>query len=325
MKKVVKALLLSAVILGTLVGCQDNKSSIPASSDITSSVPSSSDTSSGTRITLIDITLNVLNVKRAYEQGEALDLTGLVVTAKYSDGTSKEVTDYVANPANGAVLNEIGEKAISITYGEYTKTFTVMVNKAAKKAWTNEEAAIMSTHLHGEVLPYTGNEQSVVSYDEEEDSVVITGGDATGGKLGKYQDALNAAGYVRNGINPVFEKAVNTNEGKRYVRVITIEDNGQFEIRAYDPYYYTFPTSFPPAYVGADYYETSTSNFAMFCYTESTTAEADYTAALTAANWAVGSEQYKEHKYAVSPDGKYAVYYKYNVQYGSLDIYFGAL
>ena len=339
MKKVVKTLLLSAVILGTLVGCQDNKSSIPASSDITSSVPSSSDTSSGTRITLIDITLNVLNVKRAYEQGEALDLTGLVVTAKYSDGTSKEVTDYVANPANGAVLNEIGEKAISIAYGEYTKTFTVMVNKAAKKAWTNEEAAIMSTHLHGEVLPYTGNEQSVVSYDEEEDSVVITGGDATGGKLGKYQDALNAAGYVRNGINPIFEKAVNTNEGKRYVRVITIEDNGQFEIRAYDPYYYTFPTSFaemlangafysndvPPAYVGADYYETSTSNLAIFCYTESTTAEADYTAALTAANWAVGSEQYKEHKYAVSPDGKYAVYYKYNVQYGSLDIYFGAL
>ncbi len=340
MKKVVKALLLSAVILGTLVGCQDNNNSTPTSSDITSSLHSnSSDTTSGTRVTLIDVTLNVLNVKRAYEQGESLDLTGLVVTAKYSDGTSKEVTDYVASPTNGAVLNEMGEINISITYGEYTKTFTVMVSKATKKAWTNEEATIMSAHLHGEVLPYTGYEESVVSYDEEEDSVVITGGDATGGKLGKYQDALNAAGYVRNGINPIFEKAVNTNEGKRYVRVITIEENGQFEIRAYDPYYYTFPTSFaemlangafysndvPPAYVGADYYETSTSNLAIFCYTESTTAVADYTAALTAANWAIGSQQYKEHKYAVSPDGKYAVYYKYNIQYRSLDIYFGAL
>lgn len=336
MKKVVKTLLLSAVILGTLVGCQDNNNSTPTSSNIPSS---ESSTSSGTRVTLIDVTLNVLNVRRAYEQGEDLDLTGLVVTAKYSDGTSKEVTDYVANPANGTTLNEMGEKTIIITYGEYTKTFTVMVNKATKKAWTNEEATIMSAHLHGEVLPYTGYEQSVVSYDEEEDSVVITGGDATGGKLGKYQDALNSAGYVRNGINPIFEKAVNTTEGKRYVRVITIEDNGQFEIRAYDPYYYTFPTSFaemlangafysndvPPAYVGADYYETSTSNLAIFCYTESTTAEIDYTAALTTANWTIGSGQYKEHKYAVSPDGKYAVYYKYNIQYRSLDIYFGAL
>ena len=314
----------------------DNNNSTPTSSNIPSS---ESSTSSGTRVTLIDVTLNVLNVKRAYEQGETLDLTGLVVTAKYSDGTSKEVTDYVANPANGTTLNEMGEKTINITYGEYTKSFTVMVNKATKKAWTSEEAAIMSAHLHGEVLPYTGYEQSVVSYDEEEDSVVITGGDATGGKLGKYQDALNAAGYVRNGINPIFEKAVNTTEGKRYIRVITIEENGQFEIRAYDPYYYTFPTSFaemlangafysndvPPAYVGADYYETSTSNLAIFCYTESTTAEADYTADLTTANWTVGSGQYKEHKYAVSPDGKYAVYYKYNIQYKSLDIYFGAL
>ncbi len=340
MKKVVKTLLLSAVILGTLVGCQDNNNSTPTSSDISSNLPSSSsDSASGTRVTLIDVALNVLNVKRAYEQGESLDLTGLVVTAKYSDGTSKEVTDYVANPANGAILDEMGEINISITYGEYTKTFTVMVSKATKKAWTNEEAAIMSAHLHGEVLPYTGYEQSVVSYDEEEDSVIITGGDTTGGKLGKYQDALNAAGYVRNGINPIFEKAVNTNEGKRYVRVLTIEENGQFEIRAYDPYYYTFPTSFaemlangafysndvPPAYVGADYYEASTSNLGIFCYTESTTAEADYTAALTTANWAIGSQQYKEHKYAVSPDGKYAVYYKYNTQYKSLDIYFGAL
>ena len=340
MKKVVKTLLLSAVILGTLVGCQDNNNSTPTSSDISSNLPSSSsDSASGTRVTLIDVALNVLNVKRAYEQGESLDLTGLVVAAKYSDGTSKEVTDYVANPANGAILDEMGEINISITYGEYTKTFTVMVSKATKKAWTNEEAAIMSAHLHGEVLPYTGYEQSVVSYDEEEDSVIITGGDTTGGKLGKYQDALNAAGYVRNGINPIFEKAVNTNEGKRYVRVLTIEENGQFEIRAYDPYYYTFPTSFaemlangafysndvPPAYVGADYYEASTSNLGIFCYTESTTAEADYTAALTGANWTVGSEQYKEHKYAVSPDGKYAVYYKYNIQYKSLDIYFGAL
>ena len=100
MKKIIKALLLGAVILGSAVGCNDTSSSISTTTSeirssenpFTSSMTSSSTTSAAT-VVLTDIVLNVLNVKRAYEQGEALDLTGLVVTAKYSDGSSKPVTD----------------------------------------------------------------------------------------------------------------------------------------------------------------------------------------------------------------------------------------
>ena len=350
MKKIIKALLLSAVILGTAVGCQDTGSSEPISysastsesrssdNPFTSSMTSSSTTGLAT-VVLTDITLNVLNVKRAYEQGEALDLTGLVVTAKYSDGSSKPITDYAVNPANGTLLNTIGEVTVTVTYGDYSKSFKVNISQASKKVWTEEEANIMKTHLYGEVLPYTGDEESVVSYDTEEDLVLIQGGDASGGKLGKYQDVLNAAGYARLGVNPVFEKDVNTSAGKRYIRVTTQVEDDKFVIRAYDPYYYTFPTDFakmiaedafysndvPPTFEGADYYETSTSNLAIFCYTESTTAESSYTVTLQSARWLIGASKYKEHYYAVSPDGRYAVYYKYNTQYGSLDIYFGAL
>ena len=346
MKKIIKALLLSAVILGSAVGCNDVTSSISTTTSevrssenpFTSSMTSSSTTGSAT-VVLTDITLNVLNVKRSYEQGEALDLTGLVVTAKYSDGSSKPVTDYAVNPANGTLLNTIGETTVTVTYDGYSKSFKVNVSQASKKTWTEEEANIMKAHLYGEVLPYTGDENSVVSYDTEEDLVLIQGGDASGGKLGKYQDALNAAGYVRLGVNPVFEKDVNTSAGKRYIRVTTQVEDDKFVIRAYDPYYYTFPTDFakmiaedafysndvPPAFEGADYYETSTSNLAIFCYTESTSAESSYTTTLQSARWLIGASKYKEHYFAVSPDGKYAVYYKYNTQYRSLDIYFGAL
>ena len=346
MKKIIKALLLSAVILGSAVGCNDVTSSTSTTTSevrssenpFTSSMTSSSTTSSAT-VVLTDITLNVLNVKRAYEQGETLNLTGLVVTAKYSDGSSKPVTDYTVNPANGAVLNEIGEATVTITYSGYSKSFKVTVAKASKKAWTEAEANIMKTHLYGEVLPYTGDEESVVSYDSEEDLVLIQGGDASNGKLGKYQDALNTAGYVRVGVNPVFEKAVSTAAGKRYIRVTTQVEDDKFVIRAYDPYYYTFPTDFakmiaeeafyssdvPPAFEGADYYESSTSNLAIYCYTESTTAESSYTTTLQSAHWQIGASKYKDHYFAVSPDDRYAVYYKYNTEYGSLDIYFGAL
>ena len=228
MKKIIKALLLSAVILSSAVGCNEvSNSSSTSTSEVrssenpfTSSMTSDSTTSS-TTVVLTDITLNVLNVKRAYEQGEALDLTGLEVTAKYSDGSSKAVTDYTVSPPNGTVLNEIGETTVTVTYSGYSKSFKVAVAKATKKAWTEAEANIMKAHLYGEVLPYTGSEESVVSYDNEEDLVLIKGGDASNGKLGKYQDALNTAGYVRVGVNPVFEKAVNTAAGKRYIRVTT--------------------------------------------------------------------------------------------------------
>ena len=92
MKKIIKALLLSAVILGSAVGCQETNSSTstssnPSSSDTssisesrTSSSPFSSDTSSSISSsssssvapTLAGITLDTANVKKSYEQGESL-------------------------------------------------------------------------------------------------------------------------------------------------------------------------------------------------------------------------------------------------------------
>ncbi len=348
MKKIIKSLLLGAVVIGMAVGCQDTPSSAPSSntSSISESRTSenpftSSITSSNTVNPVItEVTLNVLNVKRTYEQGEALNLTGLEVTAKYSDGSSKKVTDYTTNPANGTVLNEIGTVTVTVTYGEYIKSFAVEVGKATKKGWTTEEANIMSTHLYGVVLPYNGLEESVVAYDEEADWVTISGGRATNNTLAAYANLLVQDGFARiNNNNYVYEKAVSTSEGNRYVRVGFLVVEEAFMLQAYDPYLYTFPTDFaqmlaedafysndvPPAYNGANYYETSTSNLAIFCYTNSPDAEYDYTLALAGANWQLGANTHKDHKYAVSPDGKYAVYYKYNDQYKSLDIYFGPL
>ena len=153
MKKIIKTLLLGAVILGSAVGCQETGSSEPISystSDVrTSENPftSSMTSSNSDTVVLTGITLNVLNVKRTYEKGEALDLTGLVVTAKYSDDSSKPVTDYTSNPANGTVLNTIGETTVTVTYGGYSKSFKVNVSQASKKTWTEEETNIMKAHL----------------------------------------------------------------------------------------------------------------------------------------------------------------------------------
>jgi hypothetical protein len=78
------------------------------------------------------ITLNTDTVTKAYTQGETLNLASLAVTANYSDGSSAAVTNYTANPANGATLTATGDITVTITYTEggvtQNGTFTVTVS-----------------------------------------------------------------------------------------------------------------------------------------------------------------------------------------------------
>ncbi len=362
MKKNIKLLLLVAMATGVMVGCSDNSSSsnntsssdtslpsesrssdnpstsIPSSSsEPSSSSPSSS--SSSVAPTLTGITLDTTSVKKSYIQGEALDLTGLVVTANYSDNTTEVVTNYTTNPANGATLNTIGAIPVTVAYGRATASFNILVVKPGKKAWTDAEAKIMSDHLYGYVLPFTGSEEAVVTYDEENDAVTIQGGAADSNTLATYAAKVVADGFTN--VNPqgyVFEKQVTVNTATKHLRVAFANVESKFYLEAYDPYYYTFPAAFaseiatgafgsnevPPVF-SADYYEVSSSDYGIFCYTNATNAVDTYTTALTAANWNVLDELNQGYKVAVSPDGKYCVNYAYNDEYKSFDIYFGPL
>ena len=77
--------------------------------------------------TLTGITLNTDSVKKAYTHNETLDLSGLVVTANYSNNTSVAVTKYTADPADGATLSTTGTITVTVTYEGKTSTFTVTV------------------------------------------------------------------------------------------------------------------------------------------------------------------------------------------------------
>lgn len=63
--------------------------------------------------------------KSAYAQGESLDLTGTVVRAYYDDGSSEVVTsDCVFSPADGTVLDTVGDQTVSVSYTDNGKTAT---------------------------------------------------------------------------------------------------------------------------------------------------------------------------------------------------------
>ena len=81
---------------------------------------------SGIAVDHITITTNP--TKMAYAQYDALDLTGMVVTATFADGVTANVTAAVnASPANGATLSSSGTQTVTISYGGKTATFDVSV------------------------------------------------------------------------------------------------------------------------------------------------------------------------------------------------------
>ncbi len=74
-------------------------------------------------VTLESIVVTTQPDKTTYTVGEALDLTGLVITAIYSDDSTIEVTDYTTLPAEGSTLEEEGTVSVEISYteGDVTK------------------------------------------------------------------------------------------------------------------------------------------------------------------------------------------------------------
>ena len=142
-----------------------SSSSTPSSSTSSApstSVPSSSSSSSSTSVapTVVRIDVNLDNVKTAYVRGETLNLTGLVVTGTFSDGTSRAVRSYTTNPANGAVLNEVGEQEIVVTYKEVTTSFKVTV--------ANQKFTVRFLVDGQEVKSYQVEEGQKVVYDGEQ-------------------------------------------------------------------------------------------------------------------------------------------------------------
>ncbi|MDR1028301.1 MAG: leucine-rich repeat protein, partial [Clostridiales Family XIII bacterium] len=80
---------------------------------------------------LTGISITAPPSKAAYTVGESLDLTGLVVTAAYSDGSEASVTGYTTDPADGTALTEAGNVTVTVSYEGKTATFTVTATEAA--------------------------------------------------------------------------------------------------------------------------------------------------------------------------------------------------
>ena len=65
--------------------------------------------------------------KMSYTTGQALDLTGLVVNANYSNAPTSAITEYSTTPAEGDILSTAGTQTITIYFQTKTTSFNVAV------------------------------------------------------------------------------------------------------------------------------------------------------------------------------------------------------
>ena len=65
--------------------------------------------------------------KTAYDFNSILDLTGIEIKGKYSDGTEKIIDGWSSNPKQGTLLSIPGKVTVIITYEDKTTSFTITV------------------------------------------------------------------------------------------------------------------------------------------------------------------------------------------------------
>ena len=107
-------------------------------------------------IVLMSISLIGPN-KTTYTVNDSLDLTGLIVTGTYSDGSQKQITDYQVSDVD---LSTPGTKTVVITVGDQSASFQINVDEEGHSSATltgiTVEGEFKTEYLVGEQLDFTG-------------------------------------------------------------------------------------------------------------------------------------------------------------------------
>ena len=254
-----------------------SSSEAPSSSSASSSADPSTSSSAPVVVTLVSISVTA-PTKLAYTTADtALDLTGMVVTANYSDATQKVITEgYTVSTVD---FSTAGDKTVTVTFEGKTDSFTITVAQAKPTAWDADLTAKFQANLYGYVPPFFYSPDFGLgtlnwTKDTEDKALWALGGTLAAQKEGEDSplkpigDLFIADGFVASTVPNleeeeyyyIMEKAV-TSEGKqRYIeaRVATINTQGQFSnggqfyIEIGDSYFYDWAASgFEAAIKGA--------------------------------------------------------------------------
>lgn len=144
--------------------------------------------------------------KTSYNAGETLDLTGIAVKAKFSDGTEQDVTsECTFSPANGTVLYEdTSEVVVSWNYGG-AATYTTKQSITVKRVLTGisiTTAPTKTDYVKGESLDLSGMVVTATfnSGATEEVTSLCTSNPANGSSLSSLGTVTVTVTYNENGV-----------------------------------------------------------------------------------------------------------------------------
>ncbi len=130
-------------------------------------------------VTVTGIALVTDSVKKEYNIGDELDVTGLTITVTKSD-SSEETVDATADMVSGFDSSEAGTKTLTVTYEGFTATFDVEIvdntppTPAEITGITVNTEGAKTTYEIGESLDVTGLTITVKKSDESEETVDVT-------------------------------------------------------------------------------------------------------------------------------------------------------
>lgn len=105
-------------------------------------------------VTLESISISTNPKKLTYYPGETIDTTGLVLNAKYNDGSTKKIsTGYTTSPTT---LNNTGTQKITVTYQGKTTSYEVTVNKNDVKSIGFKTLPTRTDYYLGEKIDTSG-------------------------------------------------------------------------------------------------------------------------------------------------------------------------
>ena len=144
--------------------------------------------------------------KTSYTAGETLNLTGLTVKAKFSDGTEQDVTsECTFSPANGTVLYEDTSEVIVSWNYDGAATYTAKQPITVKRVFTGisiTTAPTKTTYYKGESLDLSGMVVTATfnSGATEEVTSLCTSNPASGSALSSYGTVTVTVTYTENGV-----------------------------------------------------------------------------------------------------------------------------
>jgi hypothetical protein len=111
------------------------------------------------KVELVSIDVTRMPDKTEYFVGDTLDLTGMIVTAIYSNGSIKEITGYTTSPGQGGKLNYAQEVTVTVKYVE--DGMTALYHQLKVNVSSKQEITLVSATPSAYVTKLNGNKNDL--------------------------------------------------------------------------------------------------------------------------------------------------------------------